>query len=282
MVKGAVAKVPKVELSNKTKTFLSTYKLFETDEIQQAQLQHRLNLVEAFGVKEEMRVLEIGCGQGDTTVALAEAVGEDGKVMAIDIANRSYGAPLTLGQATDQIKKSELGERITFQFEMDFETFESSEVFDVAVLSHSSWYFRRPEDLLRYFKKLRKMTKRICFAEWDLDFTDIKQRGHFCAASILALYSNFVNNDGNIQNLFHKAQIIDLLQKADFRIEKQSIVDSTYLQDAIWEKSYANSIRGEFANVPVMIQTLVNSYYHLMNATNGNEQSLNSFTIVAK
>ncbi|WP_440897737.1 SAM-dependent methyltransferase [Amphibacillus sp. Q70] len=271
-----------VDLNSKAIAFLAKYKLFKTDEIQQVQLQHRLDLVEKFDVKKGMRVLEIGCGQGDTTVALADAVGEAGKVIGIDIASRDYGAPLTLGQATDRIKHSALGERIIFHFDMDFESFESNELFDLVVFSHSSWYFKRPEDLLRYFKRLRHMTKSIAFAEWDLDFAHISQRAHFCAASILALYSSFVKNDGNIQNLFHKEQIRALLEKAGFQNIEQAMVNATYLQDGQWEKSYANSIREEFAKAPTMIQTLVTSYYEMMNVSNGNEQSLNSFILTAK
>lgn len=271
-----------VELTKKTAAFLSAYNLFAKDEIQQIQLQHRLNLTEAFGIKEGMSVLEIGCGQGDTTAALADAAGQTGKVIALDRASRHYGAPKTLGQATDKIKSSALGDRITFHFEVDLGSFESSEPFDVAVLSHSSWYFQRPEDLLLTFKKLRKMAKSICIAEWDIDFTHFSQRSHFCAASILALYSNFVKNDGNIQNLFHKEQIRGLLHQAGFQIVTEGIVDATYLQDAKWEMSYANSIREEFSNVPPMIQTLATTYYELMNGSNENELSLNSFILCAK
>jgi ubiquinone/menaquinone biosynthesis C-methylase UbiE len=270
------------QLKENTAAFLSTYKLFEEDFIQQVQLQHRLDLVEAFHIQKGMHILEIGCGQGDTTVALAEAVGENGYVVAIDMARPDYGAPLTLGQATDRIKKSPLGDRIAFHFEMDFGKFESNTKFDMAVLSHCSWYFKRPEDLLHYFKKLRKMTNRICFAEWDLDFTSMTQRAHFCAATILALYSNFVNNEGNIQNLFDKRQIQQLLEQAEFQIEEQLIVDATYLQDAQWEKSYANSIRPEFLDVSEMLQTLITSYYNLMNSSNGKDESLNSFVLCAK
>lgn len=270
------------KLNENTAAFLAKYNLFKEDNIQQVQLQHRLDLVKVFGIQNGMRVLEIGCGQGDTTVALADAVGENGQVVAIDIASPDYGAPLTLGQATNIIKGSPLGNRITFQFEMDFDQFASDTPFDVAVLSHCSWYFKQPEDLLRYFKKLHTMTKEICFAEWDLDFTSLNQRAHFCAASILALYSNFVNNEGNIQNLFHKKQIQQLLEEAGFQIEKQSIVDATYLQDGQWEKSFANSIRNEFSKSPTMIQTLVTSYYELMNASKDEEHSLNSFVYCAK
>jgi ubiquinone/menaquinone biosynthesis C-methylase UbiE len=270
------------ELSKKTEKFLTTYKLFGNDEIQQIQLKHRLDLVEAFGIEKGMSVMEIGCGQGDTTAAIADAVGEEGKVIAIDIDSRDYGAPLTLGQATDRIKKSALGERITFHFEKDFAAFESNEVFDVAVLSHSSWYFKSSEDLFSYFKKLRGMTNRICLAEWDIDFSHRSQRAHFFAASLHALYSNFVNNDGNIQNLFYKVQIKELLEKAGFQIENQDTIDATYLQDAKWEKSYVNSIRKEFAIVPEKVQILVNSYYELMNLSDEEEESLNSFIIRAK
>lgn len=272
----------KFDSNSKTIAFLDKYELFEYDEIQQVQLQHRLNIVEAFGIEKGMSVLEIGCGQGDTTVALADAVGKAGKVTGIDIARRDYGSPFTLGQATDRIKKSVLGKRIDFHFETDLETFEFSEIFDVAVLSHSSWYFKRPEDLLRYFKKLRKISKRVCLAEWNLDYVHITQRSHFLAASILALHSTFVNNDGNIQNLFHRAQIQQLLERAGFQIIKVGMVDATYLQDGHWEKSYANSIRHEFANAPDMIQTLVASYYELMNASMDSEQSLNSFILCAE
>ncbi|MFY0244073.1 class I SAM-dependent methyltransferase, partial [Bacillus cytotoxicus] len=56
-----------MKLNDSTTTFLSTYKLFEGDEIQQVQLQHRLDLVKEFGIKKGMSILEIGCGQGDTT-----------------------------------------------------------------------------------------------------------------------------------------------------------------------------------------------------------------------
>ncbi|WP_286185074.1 cyclopropane-fatty-acyl-phospholipid synthase family protein [Bacillus sp. SD075] len=270
------------QLNEKTISFLLNYQLFEDDLIQQVQLQHRLELVKAFGIQKGMRVLEIGCGQGDTTVALADAVGENGSVVAIDIASPDYGAPLTLGQATERIRKSPLGERIDFHFEMDFDFFESTIPFDVAVLSHCSWYFKQPEDLLNYFKKIRGLANYICFAEWDLDFTCITQRSHFCAVSILALYSNFVKNEGNIQNLFHKTQIHRLLQQANFEVVKQLTVDATLLQDGQWEKSYANSIRAEFSKVPSMIQSLITSYYELMNNSNGGEHALNSFIVCAK
>jgi tRNA G46 methylase TrmB len=73
----------------------------EPSRIAISQTQHRLNLLAAwFGSLEAAKnalegktVIEIGCGQGDMTVALAWAVGSTGKVYAIDPAPLDYGSP---------------------------------------------------------------------------------------------------------------------------------------------------------------------------------------------
>lgn len=238
--------------------------------------------MKAFSIKQGMKVLEIGCGQGDTTVALADAVGKDGKVVAIDVASTNYGAPLTLGQATEQIKNSSLGNRITFHFETDVSNLDSDQSFDAVVLSHCSWYFKQPELLLDYFKKIRSMTNHLYFAEWDLDFKSLSQRSHFCAVMLQALYTNFIQNDGNIQNLFSKQQVHHYLKLAGFQIEKELTVDATYLQDGQWEKEMASELKDNFVNIPPKIHTLVQSFYDLMNQSEVEEQSLNSFVICAK
>ena len=49
-----------------------------------AQLIHRMALVEFWAPQPGDRVLEVDCGHGDTTVALAGAVGDSGHVTAID------------------------------------------------------------------------------------------------------------------------------------------------------------------------------------------------------
>ena len=125
------------------------------------------------------------------------------------------------------------------------------------------------------------MTKCICIAEWDLDFAYMEQRAHFYAASILALYSSYVNNEGNIQSVFHKSHIQQLLEEADFKVNVATSIDASYLQDGQWEKNEANSLRFEFGHAPLKVQTLVRSYYELMNAPDGTARSLNSFILLA-
>ena len=54
--------------------------------IQTVQTEHRLNLANFWNIKPGSKVLEIGCGQGDTTAVLAYLVGDEGFVQSIDIA----------------------------------------------------------------------------------------------------------------------------------------------------------------------------------------------------
>lgn len=56
-----------------------------------AQMQHRLALVAFWAIQPGSRVLEIGCGQGDCTIVLADAVGEEGHVDAVDPGLPDYG-----------------------------------------------------------------------------------------------------------------------------------------------------------------------------------------------
>ena len=59
--------------------------------IQHSQTLHRLEILESWNISAGSRVLELGCGQGDCTTVLAHAVGEDGKVVAVDPASLDYG-----------------------------------------------------------------------------------------------------------------------------------------------------------------------------------------------
>lgn len=260
---------------------LACMKIIGDDSIQRTQLTHRMALVNAFQLTKGMRILEIGCGQGDTTVALADAVGATGKIVAIDIAHTNYGAPITLGEASEAIKQSPIGSRIEFHYETDFLTFETHDTFDAIVLSHCSWYFTSPEQLAAYFQKMQSLTARICFAEWDLDYITMAQRPHFSAVNLLALYAAFFQGDGNIQNLFHKKQIQSMLQQANFQIEKEHIVDASYLQDGAWEIDYAMELYEQFSQAPQPIQTLATSYYHFMQQKSETIPSLNSFVVIA-
>jgi len=60
-------------------------------DIQLGQTEHRINLIKSWDIAAGEHILELGCGQGDCTAALAAAVGEHGKVVAVDPASLDYG-----------------------------------------------------------------------------------------------------------------------------------------------------------------------------------------------
>ena len=60
--------------------------------IQHSQTLHRVEILQHWNITADAKVLELGCGQGDFTTVLANAVGEHGTVVALDPASLEYGA----------------------------------------------------------------------------------------------------------------------------------------------------------------------------------------------
>lgn len=230
---------------------LSYMKTVGTDNsIQKNQTAHRMRLIEQFEIQVGEYVLEIGSGQGDTTAALAAYLGPNGMVHAIDIASPDYGAPLTLGEATAHIKQSDIGSRITFEFETDLLHASFSGNYDVAVLSHSLFYFKSQQEILDTFKKVRLLAKKICIAEWDLVPQTPAQMAHSQAILIQSLYNQYVETDGNIQNLLTIDDIKDLLVEAGWTLGATATVDATKLLDGQWEVDSAKYMLETLDEVP--------------------------------
>lgn len=208
-------------------------------DVQIIQTSHRLKLAEFWGINEGDRVLEIGCGQGDTTAVLAHLVGESGQVQGIDIAPETYGMPITLGDAIATLQQSPLGERIHVDFETDVLSEEitfADKQFDVVVLSHSSWYMRSADELRAILVKLRKWGKRLCFAEWDVRIQSIEQYPHFLSVLIQAQYEVFKEkSEANVRTLFTPAELQQLITDAGWTITAERSIHSPDLQDGEWE-----------------------------------------------
>lgn len=208
-------------------------------DVQMIQTSHRLKLTEFWGINEGDRVLEIGCGQGDTTAVLAHLVGESGHVHGIDIAPATYGMPITLGDAIATLRQSPLGERIHVDFETDVLSEEitfADKEFEVVVLSHSSWYMRSADELYAILVKLRKWGKRLCFAEWDVRIQTIEQYPHLLAVLIQAQYEVFKEkSEANVRTLFTPAELQQLITDAGWPITAERSIYSPDLQDGEWE-----------------------------------------------
>jgi len=262
-----------------------------SNDIQKVQTEHRLRLAESWGISEGSKLLEIGCGQGDTTAVLAYLTGDQGLVHGIDIASADYGAPLTLGESVTFLQKSALGSRIKIDFEADIladsDRFPDNH-FDYIVLSHSSWYLRSFDELAMMLRMLRKWGKQLCFAEWDTSINNVEQYPHFLAVLIQAQYEAFKTTSfANVRTLFTPEDIRTLAKKAGWNIITEQSIHSPDLQDADWEiQMTLAAYQEELAAVdmPDKLRDLIQSEIHLLKASieKIKVSPMSTYTFIAK
>ena len=105
------------------------------------------------------KVLEIGCGTGATTVALAEAVGNSGEVLAADISE-----PMLSG-ARKRIAESGLRNIALVQADAQTHAF-GADRFDLITSRFGVMFFADPAAAFRNLLHAAKPGGRLCFACW--------------------------------------------------------------------------------------------------------------------
>jgi ubiquinone/menaquinone biosynthesis C-methylase UbiE len=230
--------------------------------IQLTQTRFRLSVVDAWGISPGAAVLEVGCGQGDMTAALADAVGPGGRVVGVDPAPASYGSPVTLGESAEFLRNSALGQRVDVRF--DFDVLKDgfpADSFDDVVLSHCGWYFASVDQLRSTLERVRPWARRLRFAEWDPRPTSLEQLPHLLAVLIQGqIEAAGARGGGNIRTPFSREMLQRHLEAAGWQVTCEQTVDTAAMQDADWEVAAALSIvdqrRGQ---LPVPVRDLVDS-----------------------
>ncbi|KAJ5937597.1 hypothetical protein N7454_003939 [Penicillium verhagenii] len=209
------------------------------------QIQARVDLYKTWDIPSGSKILEIGCGQGDCTLVMAYLVGEKGHVTAIDPAPLDYGAPMTLGEAQDRLKQTEIGDRITFH-QSDVESFlkssDSEPLYDYAVFARSTWYLPSAEALTPLLVALRGRVKYLRIAEYSTDIQgDIAALPHLLAAISQAEYNSRDGNldrDDNIQSIISPQKFREVAAEAGWTFEREDVIKSPEDQeDGKWEVS---------------------------------------------
>jgi SAM-dependent methyltransferase len=208
-------------------------------DIQVRQTAFRMELVRTWRIPPGSKVLEIGCGQGDMTAALANAVGDSGHVFAVDIAPPSYGVPVTIGDSLLHLKKGPLGDRIDYRLEFDALAPDADfglSRFDYVVMAHCGWYFDSMATIEALLRRLRPLTDRVCISEWNLFPSSLQEIPHFLAVTLLGHLRAFgIETDSNVQTPFAVGQLKSVLFDAGYEVEMVQDVDSSNLDDGRWE-----------------------------------------------
>ena len=211
------------------------------------QMDHRLQLLKFWDIKAGSRVLELGCGQGDCTFPLADAVGEHGHVDAVDPGAPDYGSPWTLSQAQEHIKTTSLGSRISFYLStnpLDFLSSLPSDAppYDYVVMAHCIWYFESPSTLSAIIDACVSRTNYLCVAEWSLRASLPASQPHVLTALLLASLEakRKVATNVNIRSVLSPQQITsNIVKNGAFELEKEATsITNEGMLDGYWEVSY--------------------------------------------
>ncbi|MEU6938237.1 methyltransferase domain-containing protein [Streptomyces rubiginosohelvolus] len=240
---------------------------------QLVQTRHRATLVASWDIAPGSTVLELGCGQGDMTAVLAEAVGPEGRVVAIDVADPSYGSPVTLGESADRLAAGPLGPRIDFRFgtdvldpSVDF----PAGSFDHVVLAHCSWYFASLGQLRDTLARVRRLAGHLWFTEWDVTPTSGDQLAHLLAVLIQGqIEAAGSRGQGNVRTPFSREELLRLLPEAGWAAEGSEPVDTQGLQDGDWEVAACLDLVGaeeHLASLPEPVRRLVLSQADVLRA----------------
>ncbi len=104
------------------------------------------------------RVLDVGCGFGDTALQLSKLVGETGSVLGVDVAPRFVAA------ARDEANAAGAS-NVRFAV-MDVQAAEFAESFDYAFSRFGTMFFASPVAALRNVRRALQPGGRICFVVW--------------------------------------------------------------------------------------------------------------------
>ncbi|KAJ4297420.1 hypothetical protein N0V88_004342 [Collariella sp. IMI 366227] len=232
--------------------------------VELSQAVHRINLINAWdpAIVPGTRVLELGCGQGTCTQALAEAVTSpegpngpgSGHITAVDPAPLDYGAPFTLGQAQSHLSAGPLGPLVTFHRADPVEFLASNaNTWDVAVLAHCIWYFPSDDTLGKILSALRGRVSRVCLAEWAMHATEPAATAHVLATLARATFeAHRVDSTENIQTPASPQTIKQIVGQAGWKIgTERTVVPEPELSDGFWEtgavvdKGFAEDVEKE-------------------------------------
>jgi precorrin-6B methylase 2 len=203
-----------------------------------AQLAHRVDVLSQSNIQDGDRILELGCGQGDCTSALA-LLYPNSHITAVDPAPSGYGSPETLGQAHERIKSYDIGSRIEFVQATPTAHLQNVEegAYDVALLCHSLWYFSSRDEVMATMEALESKAKKLFIAEWALKSHSREGDVHVQVALTRATCEAHIpDSTQNIRTALSPSQIKQCVMDSRWKLQREGVVTpGQLLEDARWE-----------------------------------------------
>jgi cyclopropane fatty-acyl-phospholipid synthase-like methyltransferase len=84
------------------------WRITNSNALEDAIFEMKLKVASHIGVREGMTVVELGCGQGGFTASVARTVGEEGRILAVDVSNEY------LSEFTGRLDKYSVKNRVAF------------------------------------------------------------------------------------------------------------------------------------------------------------------------
>ncbi|KAI6914410.1 hypothetical protein KC318_g194 [Hortaea werneckii] len=176
------------------------------------------------------RILDIGCGQGESSLVLAELLGPGGHVTGIDTAPHDYGSPFTVGDAQSYIKKSIYGERI------DFLQTDAARLLSIG---------EQDAGQSHQYNLSMELSYLIVCADYSYEASLPEQVPHVLASRAQALVHASKKprptrkDEPNVRAAPHPAKVIEIASAAGFILVKEDrITPGPHLRDGHWESTY--------------------------------------------
>lgn len=179
-------------------------------ELEDVILRLKLNLARKIGIRAGMTVIDMGCGQGGFTVALAKNVGEQGKVLAVDVSDEY------LAEFTDRLSKHGVKNVVTF-LQADASNLKDvipNEIADVVASYRLLEELKQPKATNVIVKEMTRIVRKggkVCVVELCTKPTNEAEE----------TYIRLHRESGD--SLFEPPEIVDAMEKAelaDVHVEK--------------------------------------------------------------
>jgi len=115
-------------------------------------------LLDAMAIQEGDWAADVGSGDGDYTIPMAERVGPSGRVFAVDIDDRA------LGKLNERLQDNEI-EHVTTVYSVEDNPMLPRDAFDAVLVRNAYHHFTAHESMLRHIKAALKPDGRLVIEE---------------------------------------------------------------------------------------------------------------------